>query len=305
MIFPTIAVTRAIEVVAVITVIAVIFIRTALKNIQITKASGETTSFSLKKLRKSLRRAGATPALINDIVVDIQAEIYPGISTGEIYSRAFRMLQEHSSHLAARYKLKNAIMELGPSGYPFEQFVGALLYYQKFDVQVGIILDGRCVRHEIDGLAVRGKEKILVECKYHNQSGFLCDVKIPLYVHARFQDVAAGMSARGESPHTQGWIVTNTRFSDDAMRYGACAGLHLIGWDYPSKGSLKDLIDREKLYPLTCLTTLSEHEKKMLLEQNLVLCSDLLRRDDLLRRIHISEGRIPGILDECRNLCRP
>ena len=120
----------------------------------------------------------------------------------------------------------------------------------------------------------------------------------PSNLVAACRDCNAGKAS--SSPDAE----TVARVSDDAMRYGACAGLHLIGWDYPSKGSLKDLIDREKLYPLTCLTTLSEHEKKMLLEQNLVLCSDLLRRDDLLRRIHISEGRIPGILDECRNLCR-
>lgn len=274
----------------------------ALKKINITKASGEIVPFSLKKLRKSLRKAGATPVIINDIVAQIEQDIYPEMPTGEIYNRAFQLLQEQSAHLAARYKLKKAIMELGPSGYPFEQFVGALLYARRFDVQVGVILEGRCVNHEIDVLAKRGDEKILVECKYHNQSGFLCDVKISLYVHARFQDIAAGMSDQGKTSRFEGWIVTNTRFSDDAIRYGECAGLRLTGWDYPAKNSLKDLIDKERLYPLTCLTTLTGHEKQLLLDQNLVLCADLLNRQDLLERIRVSAARIPGIVKECQHL---
>ena len=260
----------------------------ALKKFRVTKASGAVVPFSLKKLRKSLRKAGASPEVVNNIIVEIERDIYPGISTGEIYNRAFQLLQEHSTHLAARYKLKKAIMELGPSGYPFEQFVGALLYRQRFEVQVGAMMEGRCVRHEIDVIATQNRERILVECKYHNQSGFLCDVKISLYVDARFRDLAAGMSERGEDNRFQGWIVTNTRFSDDAIRYGECAGLRLVGWDYPSKGSLRDMIDREALYPLTCLTTLTEHEKKLLLDQNLVLCDDLVSREDLLKRIRIA-----------------
>jgi len=275
----------------------------ALKKINITKASGELAPFSLKKLRKSLRKAGAAPAVVDQIVAGIERELYPGMGTGQIYDRAFQMLREHSTHLAARYKLKKAIMELGPSGYPFEEFIGALLYRQRFDVRVGAIAQGRCVTHEIDVMATRNAEKIMVECKYHNQSGFLCDVKIPLYVHARFQDVAAGMSDKGQNSRFEGWVVTNTRFSDDAIRFGECAGLKLVGWDYPARGSLREMIDKQKLYPLTCLTTLTEREKNLLLGQNLVLCTDLMDREDMLQRVRIASERIPGILKECRNLC--
>lgn len=273
------------------------------KKLYITKASGEVTPFSLKKLRKSLHKAGAPPQIINDIVREIQKELYPGISTEEIYSRAFDLLRESSGHLAARYKLKKAIMELGPSGYPFERFVGDLLRNRNYKVELGNIMEGRCVDHEIDVTATRGSETILTECKYHNQSGLMCDVKISLYVHARFQDVAAGLTQKGQNADFQGWLVTNTRFSDDAIRYGGCVGMHLIGWNFPLKGSLREIIDRERLYPLTCLTTLTTHEKNWLLEQGIVLCRELMHRDDLLAQVPVSSNRIAGILQECRNLC--
>ncbi len=274
-----------------------------MKKTYITKASGEKAIFSVKKLRKSLQRAGAHPNLVNDIVVQVQDALYPGISTEEIYQRAFSLLEESSTHLAARYKLKKAIMELGPSGYPFERYVGELLRIRHYDIEVGTIVSGRCVTHEIDVMATRGAEKILVECKYHNRVGFICDVKISLYVHARFLDVAAGMELRGENSNFEGWLVTNTRFSDDAERYGECAGMHLVGWNYPAKGSLKDIIDTEKLYPLTCLTTLSQREKSRLLDLNIVLCRELLGREDLLAMVPVAQARIPQVMEECRRLC--
>lgn len=270
----------------------------------VTKSSGEVAPFSVKKLRRSLQRAGAHPQLVNDIVVEIHNGLYEGISTGEIYARAFELLGASSTHLAARYKLKKAIMELGPSGYPFERYIGELLRIRKFDIELGTIVEGRCVTHEIDVTASRGEEKILVECKYHNRPGYLCDVKVSLYVHARFQDVAAGLDSRGENGRFKGWLVTNTRFSDDAARYGACAGMYLLGWNYPFQKGLKDMVDQEGLYPLTCLTTLSGHEKSSLLEQNIVLCSDLLRREDLLIKVLVPPQRIQGVLNECRSLCK-
>lgn len=270
--------------------------------IKVTKSSGAVVPFSLKKLRKSLHRAGATEQIIRDILAVIEQEIYPGVPTEFIYNRSFELLREASSHLAARYKLKKAIMELGPSGYPFENYIGELLKLQKYDVQVGIVIPGKCVNHEIDVYAEKQHDRVLVECKYHNEPNFLCDVKISLYVHARFQDVAAGMRERGENDFFQGWLVTNTRFTEDGARFGNCAGMRLIGWDYPIKGSLKQIVDNSRLYPITCLTTLTLKEKTALLERKILLCRDLMFREDALDKIGVTQARITVILDECRKL---
>jgi len=53
-------------------------------NVHITKADGTSEYFKVEKLRRSLRRAGANPAEVNQIVAKISDELYDGIKTQEI-----------------------------------------------------------------------------------------------------------------------------------------------------------------------------------------------------------------------------
>ncbi len=277
-----------------------------MKDIYITKASGETALFSTEKLRHSLSRSGADEETINKIIHEVQAMLYEGITTKKIYKLAFGLLKKQSRPVAAKYKLKQAIMELGPSGFPFEQFVAALLNHQGYAVKVGEIVKGKCVNHEIDVIAEKENQHFMIECKYHNQLGTISNVKIPLYIQARFKDVEAAwvnIPGHGTKFH-QGWVVTNTRFSDDAKQYGACAGLKLIGWDYPFKENLKDMIDSMGLYPITCLTTLKKNEKIDLLDKKVVLCKEICQNPKLLKSVGVSEERIKGILEEGTALCK-
>lgn len=272
---------------------------------EIAKANGEKSTFDSQKLYSSLTRSGADETQAHEIVDAIIAELYPGISTKKIYKRAFSLLKERSRFLAARYTLKNAIMMLGPSGYPFERFIGELLKHQGYKVEVAKIVAGKCVSHEVDVIAEKDKHHFMIECKYHNQPGTVSDVKIPLYIQSRFLDVAEQWRKLPGHDHKlhQGWVVTNTRFTIDAIQYGNCAGLKLIGWDYPAKGSLKDVIDSLGLYPVTTLTSLTLTEKKALLNLNLVLCHDLQSNASILTQIGIKAPRIKTILAECLQLC--
>lgn len=274
-------------------------------NIIITKASGEQVPFSYEKLKKSLENAGATKQLAETIAEEIGPRLHAGISTKKIYRFAFNMLRERSAHLAAKYHLKRGIMELGPSGYPFERFISEILKHKGYAVRVGEIVQGKCVNHEIDVIAEQDHHHFMVECKYHNHPGTITDVKIPLYVQARFKDVeAAWVKLAGHaSKFHQGWIVTNTRFTHDAIQYGTCAGLFLLGWDFPKKGSLKELIDDSGLYPLTCLTTLTKTEKAGLLAKGIVLCKDIVENENYLSDVITKPGRIKLIVAEARQLC--
>ena len=89
--------------------------------INIVKYSGDVVPFKSEKLVNSLRRANASEALIQQIVEHIEANIYDGVTTKKIYQMAFKMLKNQSRVSASKYKLKKAIMELGPSGFPFEK----------------------------------------------------------------------------------------------------------------------------------------------------------------------------------------
>jgi hypothetical protein len=271
--------------------------------IVVTKASGATEPFSIKKLRNSLERAKATPEEINSIIDELLPKLYQGISTKKIYSQAFRLLRNQSKHHAARYYLKRGIMELGPSGFPFENFIGELFKHQGYVVQVGRILQGKCVSHEIDVIAEKENQMILMECKYRNQPGITVDIKTPLYIQSRFEDVFANGLLKDTERMYAGWITTNAKFTSDALVYGNCKGLNMLSWDYPHNKALKDMIDNSGLYPLTCLTSLTRHEKQWLLAKNYVLVRDLYNNKNLLLHAGVKETRLKTVLDEALKLC--
>lgn len=275
------------------------------KTILVTKASGEMAPFSSEKLMSSLLRAGASDEIATQITNDMKGKLYEGISTRKIYGRAFSLLRKTSSPAAAKYHLKRGIMELGPSGYPFERFVAEILRWQGYDTKVGEIVKGKCVNHEIDVIAEKAEHHFMVECKYHNQQGTVCDVKIPLYIQARFKDVEAEwklLPGHGTKFH-QGWVVTNTRFTLDAIQYGTCAGLKLIGWDYPDGDSLRSQIDKSGLYPITCMNTLTRMEKQRLLDNNIVLSKEICTDPSVLTRLGIDKSKIKAVLNESAQLC--
>lgn len=275
------------------------------KKMKVTKRSGEKAEFDPSKLRGSLERSGATAVSVNEIINKIDTILFDGISTKEIYRKAFRLLRKTSRPTAARYKLKKAIMELGPTGFPFEKFVGAILSHQGFQTRVGVIVEGHCVNHEVDVVAEKEEKHFMVECKFHRDDARHCDVKIPLYIQSRFLDVEQQWQ-KGPGHETkfhQGWIVTNTRFTKDAIQYGNCVGLMLVGWDYPKKGSLKERIDVSGLHPITSLTTLTKEEKQKLLTMDKVLCMDLCHHPDLLKSIGINRQRRSKIMNEANELC--
>lgn len=275
------------------------------KAIDIIKSSGEKVKFSLDKLKASLNRIGADKQTVNQIIDKVRDELYQGISTKEIYNRAFALLKKKKSYLASKYKLKKAIYELGPTGFPFERFVSAILEYSGYKTEVNKTLQGKCVTHEIDIIAHKNKETSVIECKFHSEEGLNCNVKIPLYINSRYNDVKAFWNANSKngSTLTKGWVVTNTRFTEDAIKYGKCINLHLLSWDYPKNDGLKDRIDRLGLYPITVSTLLTNREKQFLLSRDVVLCRELIGDGFYLDHLGVSEIRKDKILNEIKMLC--
>lgn len=275
------------------------------RKLYVTKASGKRMVFLPGKLKQSLKRSGAGEAMAKEILDTILADAYDGISTQEIYQKAFQQLRHHSRHLAARYKLKQAIMELGPSGYPFELYAGKVFEHMGYKVKTAEFVQGECVKHEVD--VIGEKENILVfgECKFHNRPGLKCDVKVPLYVHSRFRDIENRYQKQPETngKKHEGWVITNTHFSTDAIQYGNCAGLNLLGWDYPAGNALKNIIDSTGLHPLTCLTTLRKTEKQFFLDNKMVLSSQLMHQTAMLKQAGIDARRIEQLAQEIEGLC--
>jgi hypothetical protein len=274
--------------------------------IEVVKSSGQTVKFSIDKLKASLRRSGADDPTIQKIIDIVRDELYQGISTKEIYNRAFSLLKKKKSVFASKYKLKKAIYELGPTGFPFEKFVGAVLEYSGYEVLIGQILNGKCVTHEVDVVARKNGQNIVAECKFHGIEGRNCDVKVPLYINSRYRDILEfnkDLTNKKDSPN-EGWVITNTRFTKDALDYGKCVGLYLLSWDFPEGNSLKDRIDRLGLYPITVSTLLTKREKEFLLSRDVVLCGQLINDQFYLDHLGISETRKEKVLNEIKSLCK-
>lgn len=272
------------------------------KEFEIIKSTGIRAPFSLEKLQASLRRSGANRQLVDTIVKQVTDELYDGISTREIYNRAFALLKKDTSIYASKYKLKKAIYELGPTGFPFEKFIAAILTYSGHSTSTNVMIQGSCVKHEVDVIANKGPAKLLIECKFHSDKGKKCNVKVPLYIHSRFLDIARHRN-HSDFSIENGWVVTNTRFTQDAIDFGKCAGLYLLSWDYPKKHSLRERIDRLGLYPITVSTILSNREKQFLLSRDIVLCRQLLKDSFFLDHLGVSELRKGKILKEVETLC--
>lgn len=273
---------------------------------KIITASGERSNFSKEKVAGSLRRSGAGEHVISDILHTLEQELHEDMTTKEIYKRAYGLLKAQDGLTASRYKLKRAIFELGPTGFPFERFIGAVMEQSGYKVEVGKVLTGACVTHEVDVVAVKEGKKILMECKFHSEQGRNCNVKVPLYIHSRFEDIKKhNLSKKDNSEYFQeGWVVTNTRFTEDAYQYSRCVHLKLLSWDYPKGSSLKERIDHLGLYPITVSSLLSKREKQFLLSRDIVLCKELIKDNFLLDQLEISESRKRRILSEMEHLCK-
>lgn len=274
------------------------------RQIMVTKASGETQVFSPEKLSGSLERAGADSEIVEQIVADIQSTISNGISTQKIYKRAFALLQSKKYSTASRYKLKNAIMELGDTGFPFEHLISRVMEAQGYETQTGIVVQGRCVSHEVDVIATNNKKQILIECKYARDAGKPVSVRVPLYIRSRVEDIVLKREKEAEFKDFQftGSIATNTRFTSDAIAYGECVGLKLLAWDYPKGNSLKEIIDREKIYPITVLNELSDENKQKLMNKGIVICRQLTSNSEVLNSLQLSVSKYNAILKEIETL---
>jgi len=261
----------------------------------IIKSTGEREPFSVEKFQRSLRRAGALQDLISELTSYVLQA--PDLkTTQDIYHYAYTHLRAHKPAMAARYNLKNALSQLGPSGFPFERFVAEIFKQQGYSASVDQTVQGFCVTHEIDIILKNDHEQIMIECKFH-QPKLHADVKVPLYIKARYDDIQ-----KKENRFSQVWVVTNTKFTTDATTYGQCAGLKLLSMSYP-EDNLSTMIDRLGLHPITSLTSLSSKQKRFLIQNGLVLCKDASRYVPLFQQMGFSDKRINAILEEAQGTC--
>ncbi len=266
----------------------------------ILKANGERQVFDPHKLEQSLLNSKATPEIAAQVIDHIRSEITDGMSTSQIYKHAFFILHKLQKPAAQIYSLRKGIANLGPSGFPFEKYVAEIFRSLGYTAETNIMATGACVSHEVDVVAWNDHKLIMTEAKFHNQLGLKSDVKVALYIKARADDLAEVTHYYGGKRRKldEFWLVTNTKFTTTAIEYGMCKGLKMIGWNYPVKGNLQDMIEDGDLIPLACLNELNTMELKLLLLKGLVLCKQVRGNKQALVDAGLSEKKAQKVVTE-------
>jgi len=269
--------------------------------INIIKESGDRAQFSEQKYLESLRRSGASANLIEEVCAGVIPHMYDGMTTHELYRITYNILHKKQERfVAGRYNLKQAIMQLGPSGFPFEKYIAEILKRQNYEVLVDQEIPGKCVSHEVDVVAIKERERFIIECKFHHEAGVYCSIQTILYMKARYDDIQARPH---KQQYTDCWIVTNAKFSSVAIQYGQCVGMKMLAWSYPEDNSLEKIVDRHGLHPITCLSSLPKNGLNELLHAGVVLCCDISKHRGLLRNVNLNEKQIDDIVYEAKEIC--
>jgi hypothetical protein len=271
----------------------------------VTKADGTTEYFKVEKLRRSLRRSGATPREVNEIVAHVVASFRDGMYTQEIYREAFAELRQHQAPAAARYSLRRALFGLGPTGFPFELFLSKLFATDGHQTKTGIIMPGKCADHEIDVAAYKADHSFVGEAKFHARPGIKSDLQVAMYSYARLLDLRdTKICTEDICGVKEFWLITNTKFTSAAERYAECVGVKLLSWDYPKGNTLHDRIERAGIYPITVMQSLSPAQIETLISRNIILCSDIVSQPHILRHLHLSTKKLEAVVQEAMEICK-
>lgn len=255
----------------------------------VTKASGKIEKFNVNKVRRTCIRAGASKELAESISKNVQQRIKNGMTTRDILDITLSMLRREMPQIAMRYDLKGALLRLGPSGFSFEELIASMLREYGYKAKVhSLIKGGSEIIHEIDviasipikvpkGIDTPDMKSYAIECKYHASPGIYTGVKDVLYTYARFLDLQDGHKKGYTQKFDTSWLATNTKFSNDVIKYAEFKGIRLLSWDYPKGNSLRDMMTQKHLYPITVLHKLDTNTQGKLAQAGVILINTILR----------------------------
>ncbi|TFB09107.1 hypothetical protein E3V08_01215 [Candidatus Atribacteria bacterium MT.SAG.1] len=251
-----------------------------MERLYVINLNGEKEQFSFQKVYNSARRVGASRDLAQDIARVIRKKAYPGIKTSEIFSKVTKMLYSKTPKAALRFNLKKGMKRLGPTGFPFEKFVGEILKKLGYNVKINQYLAGHCIRsYEIDFVAQKGNIIYIGECKYRNLPGEKVHSRDALTSYARFSDICNGPFSKSKEHQNfeiKTMMVTNAKFTKKTLDYCECMGIDALGWRYPKTQGLEYLIEKNKLYPITILPGLNSYLANFFVSKKIMLAQDIL-----------------------------
>lgn len=278
---------------------------TDMKIPKITKANGERVTYRPEKIRETLRRIGAKPETVEHVLRKVQKQLVDGMATGALFALVRKELHKEDHCLAHRYNLRKGLLKLGPAGFKFEKYVAAVLEAYEYETEIpGNDLAGLCVDHEVDVIARTRNRNIMIEAKFRNVFERTVKLKDVMATWARLIDLREGSKAGKKTPcFDEAWIVTNGRFSDRALQFGVCKGIHMIGWS-ANERSLARMVDHAQLYPITVIDSVKPWEIDALASKGILLCRQIAEKDAaaLARKTGIEPERAGKIAADCKRI---
>jgi hypothetical protein len=273
-----------------------------MSSLMVIKFNKEKEPFSLKKVYNSAIRAGASSFLARTISLEIEKEAYQDITTAEIFKKVKDKLKKENLQSALRFNLKEAMRKLGPAGFIFEDFVRQVLSRYFVHVEGSTIIHGICSKYEVDFLVEKENIIYIGECKYRNNSGDKVDVNVCLKSFAILDDVKN--NARFKGGRVNSLIVTNSKFTDEAIRYSSCKKMELLGWRYPKDQGLESMVEERKLYPVTILPSFKGYLAEELRREKIMLVEDILSLniDKLVKRVNMPRKQMESLMREAEIL---
>lgn len=273
---------------------------------KILKSTGELTDYDPMKIRRSLRRAGAKPEVVDHVLAKVEKELRRGMTTKDLYRIVHRVLKDENEHVAHRYNLRSALLKLGPAGFKFEKYVASVLSALGWETEIPAEeLRGRCIHHEVDVIARGDGKTVMIEAKFRNDFRDFVKLKDTMATWARWADLNdASANGAGAPRFDEAWIVTNGKISSRSQAWALCKGMEVIGWKYPKKGSLEQLVDSSAMYPITAIDTLTGHELERFSEAGIMLCREVAEDEPekLAETTGIAPRRAKHIVAVCKEV---
>jgi Holliday junction resolvase-like predicted endonuclease len=270
--------------------------------ISVTKADGSRQLYDKEKIVQTSLRLGANSEEATQISRQIESKLYDGIPTRRILQLIFALMRKPKPAVRHLFDLRRGIslMESKPE---FEMFVRVLLKSSGFQVAPNTILKGLCGEHEVDAIAKKDGLTFFVEVKHHANYHSLTGLDESRIARAIVEDVTDGYTRGVTEIKIDGaMIVTNTRYSEYAINYGRCRGLLQVGWASPENG-LREIIEKHKLYPLSCLRGVSAEVRLRLVNEGIVLIKQLLEQDVgyLERKLGLPRETVLSLTEKARH----
>ena len=270
--------------------------------VYVTKADGARQLFDREKVVRTCLRMGASRRIADEVAEKVERSLYDGISTSKILQMTFRLLRSYKPAIRHFLDLRKGL-SLMDSKPEFEVFVQILLAHNGFEVTPNRLVTGRCVEHEVDAIARKDGVTYFVEAKHHVNYHTPTGLDESRIARAIVEDVTEGFElSKSKLRIDRAMIVTNTRYTEHARRYGKCRNILQIGWSSPVNLSLQNMIEEKNLYPLSCLRGLKRETKTKLVNSGIVLMNQLFeeKQSTLARRTGVPKETLKQITEKAK-----